>query len=84
MNPEIFYPELKNMKSSEIFIQWAVIVRDFTVDKRIHIRRIIPKKEQNALIKALKQEYGVGKPDELDKDPDKFERVELITIEREQ
>ena len=84
MNPEIIYPELKDMKSSEIFIEWAYIIRDFSVDQKIHVRRIILKKEQNAFIKAMKMEYKVGKPDEFDKngDLDKFERLELVTIEK--
>ena len=84
MNPETLYPELKDMKSSEIFIELAYIVRDFKLEQKIHVRRIIPKTEQNAFIKALKLLYGVHKPDELDKDGDlyKFERVELVTIEK--
>jgi hypothetical protein len=84
MNPETLYPELKEMKASEIFIEWAYIVRDFKLDQKIHVRRVIPRTEQNAFVKALKLIYGVSKPDELDKEGylEKFERVELVTIER--
>ena len=74
MNPETLYPELKEMEASEIFIEWAYIVRDFKLDQKIHVRRVIPKTEQNAFIKALKLIYGI-KPDESG-ELEKFERVE--------
>jgi hypothetical protein len=94
MNPETLYPELKDMNSSEIFVEWAVFVEDFSVVRKIHVRRVIPKKEQNILIKALRQEYDFEiTPDETetvnipktDLTCDcitKFRRVNLITIEK--
>jgi hypothetical protein len=94
MNPETQYPELKDMKLTEVFIEWAIMVEDFNVVRKIHVRRIIPKKEQNMLIKALKQEYNFkDKPDEFEVCPipktdlsidsiTKFRRINLITIEK--
>jgi hypothetical protein len=77
MNPEIQYPELKEMKSGEIFIEWAYIVR-FTGILKLYLRKIISKKEQNTFIRALKTEYNVQSSENLIKD----ERVELVTIEK--
>jgi len=76
MNPETLYPELKEMKSSEIFIEWAYIVRGFKLDQKVYVKRVIPKKEINIFIKALKMEYGV------EAGPDKFECINLVTIEK--
>jgi hypothetical protein len=75
MNLEILYPELKTMKLTEIFIEWAYVVKGFSVNK-IHVKRIIPRKEQNIFIKVLKTEYNINN------DPNKFERIELVTIEK--
>jgi hypothetical protein len=72
MNPETLYPELKEMKSSEIFIEWAYIVIGFKTIK-IHIRRIINKKEKIIFVKALKQEY-IPEYTEI------FNYVNLVTI----
>ena len=85
MNPETLYPELKDMKPSEIFIEWAYVVRDFNLEQKIKVRRIIPKTEQNTFVKALKLVYGIGgKEDSYDSSGvlEKFERVELVTIEK--
>ena len=77
MNLEILYPELKNMKSNEIFIEWAFIVKTKNIIK-IHIRKVIPKKEKTIFVKALKLEYNVVRND----DPALDEVVELTTIEK--
>jgi len=77
MNLEIQYPELKNMKSNEIFIEWAYIVKSKNVIK-IHVRKVIPKKEKTIFVKALKLEYNVVRSDDSSLD----EVVELVTIEK--
>jgi len=77
MNLEILYPELKNMKSNEIFIEWAFIVKTKNIIK-IHIKKVIPKKEKTIFVKALKLEYNVVRND----DPALDEVVELTTIEK--
>jgi hypothetical protein len=85
MNPETLYPELKEMKSSEIFIEWAYIVKGFRLVEKIHVRRVIPRKEKNIFVKALKQEYGIrGEEYYKDEDPNYclFESVNLVTIEK--
>ena len=84
MNLEIQYPELKTMKSSEIFIEWAYIVENFVLVNKIHVRRIIPKKEKTIFVKALKLEYGVSPSPDVYEDGYlvKFKRVELVTIEK--
>jgi len=77
MNPEIMYPELKDIKNSEILVEWAYIVRPKRVTK-IFVRRVIPKKERNIFVKALEMEYEV-----IDNDlPDKDEYIELVTIQK--
>ena len=82
MNPEILYPELKDMKSSEIFIEWAYIVKGFGLVEKIHLRKIIPKKEQNVLIKALKMEYGIDGKEYGEEGFKLFECINLVTIEK--
>ena len=77
MNLEIQYPELKTMKPSEIFIEWAYIVKSNNVIK-IHVRKVIPKKEKIIFVKALKLEYNVVRSDDSSFD----EVVELVTIEK--
>lgn len=77
MNFEIQYPELKDMKPNEIFIEWAYIIKSKNVIK-IHIKRVIPKKEKTIFVKALKLEYNVVRND----DPSLDEIIELITIEK--
>ena len=77
MSPETQYPELKDMKPGEIFIEWAYIVKSKNVIK-IHVKRIIPKKEKTIFVKALKLEYNVVRDD----NPALDENVELVTIER--
>ena len=77
MSPEIQYPELKEMKDSEIFIEWAYIVKSKNVIK-IHVKRVISKKEKTIFVKALKLEYNIVRND----DPSLDEVVELITIEK--
>jgi hypothetical protein len=80
---EVLYPELKTMKSSEIFIEWAYIVKGFGMPHKIHLRRIIPKREQNAMIKALKLVYNVkGAEYYKDEDVKLFECINLVTIEK--
>jgi hypothetical protein len=73
---EVLYPELKTMKASEIFIEWAYVVKGFGMPQKIHLRRIIPKKELPAFNKALKMVYGVDSLSES------FERINLTTIEK--
>jgi hypothetical protein len=80
MNLETIYPELKEMKSSEIFIEWAYIVRDFKLDWKIHMRRIIPKAQQAVFIKSLKMVYNVE--DKEENGLTTFERINLVTIEK--
>jgi len=76
MNPEMQYPELKNMKENEMFVEWVYIVKPMGVLK-LYIKKIIPKKERNAFVKALKVEYGVKEdPD----DPTRSGVIELATI----
>ena len=78
MNPEIMYPELKTMKSDELFIEWAYIVKTKNVIK-IHVKKLIPKKEKTIFVKALILEYNVVR----DRDNwalDEF--VHLTTIEK--
>jgi hypothetical protein len=85
MNPETLYPELKEMKSSEIFIEWAYIVKGFGLVEKIHVRRVIPKKQQGIFIKALKEQYGIQQDKSYFDDPEAgklFECVNLVTIER--
>ena len=65
------------MKSNEIFIEWAFIVKTKNIIK-IHIRKVIPKKEKTIFVKALKLEYNVVRND----DPALDEVVELTTIEK--
>lgn len=77
MNPETIYPELKDMKNSEMLVEWAYVVRPKRVTK-IFVRRIIFKKERNIFVKALEMEYEVIH-DEL---PDKDEYIELVIISR--
>ena len=77
MNPETLYPELKEMKSSEIFVEWAYIVKEFGYTK-VFVRRIIPKKETPMLIKALRMEYCPA----VDPENPKFSAVNLVTIEQ--
>jgi hypothetical protein len=83
---ESVYPELKTMKASEIFIEWAYIVKGFKLEQKVHIRRVIPQAEKNALIKALKLVYDVKDAsyyeDKLDSPNRVFETVNLVTIER--
>ena len=74
INLEVQYPELKDMKSLEIFIEWAYVVIGFKTIK-IHIRKIIPKKEKTIFVKALKQEY-IPEYTEI------FNYVDLVTIEK--
>jgi hypothetical protein len=77
MNIEKLYPELKDMKANEIFIDWAFIVKSKNIIK-IHVRKVILKKEKIIFVKALKLEYNVVRND----DPALDEVVELTTIER--
>ena len=77
MNLEIKYPELKTMKSSEIFIEWALIVKPHNVIK-IYVKKLISRKEKTIFVKALKLEYNVVRND----DPALDEVVELTTIEK--
>jgi hypothetical protein len=72
------YPELKDMKDSEMFIEWAYIVKTSGVTK-LPIKRIFPKKERNAFVKVLELVHDVKKY--ID-DPSKDENVELVTITR--
>ena len=79
MNPEVQYPELKTMKDSEMFVEWAIITRPSGGYLKLFLKKIILQKERNALVKALKMEYGIKEdPDIL---PD-FDYVQLITIYR--
>jgi len=78
MNLEIVYPELKDMKSNEIFVEWAYLIRTTGVEK-LHIKTIIPKKELKAFTKALKLEHNLKVDPE---DPNKNEVIELVTIEK--
>lgn len=78
MNPEVQYPELKHMKDSEMFVEWAYIVRPAGLLK-LYLKKIIPKKERNIFVKALMLEYNVKEDLE---DPNKLETVELVTIYR--
>ena len=77
MNPEDKYPELKDMKPNEIFVEWAYIVKSKNIIK-IHVRKVINKKEKTIFVKALKLEYNVVRND----DPALDELVELTTIEK--
>lgn len=77
MNLEILYSELKDMKPDELFIEWAFIVKSKNIIK-IHIKKVIPKKEKTIFVKALKLEYNVVRND----DPALDEVVELTTIEK--
>jgi hypothetical protein len=85
MNLEVQYPELKEMKKDELFIEWAYIVKEFNYIK-VYVRKIIPKKEKNIFVKALKQEYGVKDSQfYIDKEyPENnlFECINLVTIEK--
>ena len=78
MSPETQYPELKDMKSSEIFIEWAFIVKKDRLIK-LYLKKIIPKKEMMIFRKALRSEYN------LYTDPDNKhnnEIIDMITIEK--
>ena len=74
MNLETQYPELKEMKKDELFIEWAYIVKEFHYTK-VYVRKIIPKKEKSIFIKALKLEYDLH-------NDETFECVNLVTIEK--
>jgi hypothetical protein len=74
MNLETMYPELIEMKKDEIFIEWAYIVKEFNYIK-VYVKKIIPKKEKNIFVKALKVEYNVH-------NDETFECVNLVTIEK--
>ena len=76
-NLETKYPELKTMKPSEIFIEWALIVKPHNVIK-IYVKKLIPIKEKSIFVKALKLEYNVVRNDNSALD----ETIELITIEK--
>ena len=76
INPEEQYPELKTMRSSEMFIEWAYVVKKRGVTK-LHIKQIIPKKERPVFIKLLKLEYNIAYDPYS---PYDNEEVELITI----
>jgi hypothetical protein len=69
MNPEILYPEIKEMKNDEIFIEWAYIVKDEV--QKIHMKTIIKKQSYRAFVKVLEEKYNVGQ-----------EAIELVTISR--
>jgi|WetSurSiteA1Bulk_404760.scaffolds.fasta_scaffold315718_2 hypothetical protein len=73
MNPEIQYPEIKEMKNDEIFIEWAYIIRSKRNggNLNLHTKTIIKKQSYRAFVKALEQEYKVEQED-----------VELVTISR--
>lgn len=71
MNPETMYPELKEMKDSEMFIEWAYITKPSGYLK-IHIKTVINKKSRDIFVKALKQEHNVVDDEE----------IQLITIYR--
>lgn len=68
MNPEIMYPELKEMKNDEIFVEWAYVIRPSGVLK-LHVATMIQKKAKDTFVRALKQKYGE-------------EEIELVTIFR--
>jgi hypothetical protein len=73
MNPEIQYPEIKEMKDDEIFIEWAYIIRSKRNggDLKLHTKVLIKKLSRRTFVKALEQEYKVEQED-----------VELVTISR--
>lgn len=77
MNLEIQYPELKDMKFNEIFVEWVYVIKSKNIIK-IHTKKVIPKKEISIFVKAFKLEYNIVRND----DPALDELVELITIER--
>lgn len=73
MNPEILYPEIKEMKSDEVFIEWAFVLRSkkHGGDLKLHTKVLIKANAKRAFVKALEQEYNVDQ-----------EHVELVTISR--
>ena len=78
MNLEIKYPELKEMKPDELFVEWAYISKNDEVVRKVFIGRVIKEVERPALTRALKFIYDV----KLDKDNNRFEYVDFITIEK--
>ena len=54
MNPETEYPELKSMKASEVFIEWACIVKGSEFFK-VYIKKLIAKKDTKAEVFNLKK-----------------------------
>lgn len=63
MNPESKYPELKQMKPNEMFIEWAYIVCNWnhvrkTKVIKLQVCKIIPKKERNEFVKKLEEKYN--------------------------
>jgi hypothetical protein len=73
MNPETLYPEIKDMKDNEIFVERAKIVIYITqtTDQliRLPINKIILKKDKAEFVKDLKDKYNANK-------------INLITIEK--
>lgn len=68
MNPEVKYPELKEMKSNEVFVEWAYAVKNnehkaTSEVLKIQLCRIIPKAELKAFVKALRLEYNATEID---------------------
>ena len=78
INPEFMYPELKTMKDSEMFVEWALIIKPSGLLK-LYVKRIISKKERPAFIKALELEHNIKKDLEY---YNHYNYIELITITR--
>jgi hypothetical protein len=50
------YPELRNMKANELFIEWACIMQG-THAVKLNLKRIIKKKDKDSLARELKATY---------------------------
>ena len=68
MNPELQYPEIKDMNKDEVFVEWAYIIKPSGVTK-LHTKVMVPKKTLNAFNKGLKELYQA-------------DEVELVTISK--
>jgi hypothetical protein len=59
MTHESIYPELKTMKSSEVFIEWVTIMnKKGKILKKMKVLQIISKKELTVFLGDLREKYS--------------------------